>query len=406
MSGQAANKALQGLRIVELAEFVSGPYCSKLLADLGAEVIKIEKPGKGDMARTRGPFPNDVAHPEQSGLYLYLNINKLGITLDLEKEKGREIFLELVKRADILIEDVPVKLKEKMRITYEILEEINPRLIVTSIAPFGQTGPYRDYKAYYLNSYHAGHLGYLTPPESPNLDREPIKAGGFFGEYCCGLSGAVATLAALHGRSHTKKGQHVDVSKQEALIDLDRYLAAFYPNEGQNPSRLPRQSGMGSIFRCKDGYVMVNFIEGYQWQGLMELMGRPDWAEGDRFRETAYRTEHFGEIEQRVGEWMESQPKEKVYHEGQKYGCVTAAVLSTQEICCSEQAKSRGLFATIDHPVVGRLLYPTVPYRFSRTPSSVVRHAPLLGEHNEEIYCDILGYTGKQVDSLKERGII
>lgn len=397
-------RALQGVRVLECAEFVSGPYCSKLLADLGAEVIKIEKPGRGDVARMRGPFPGDRTHLEQSGLFLYLNINKLGITLDVEK--GRDIFFELVKRSDILIEDIPVKFKEKAGITYEILDEINSRLIVTSISPFGQTGPYVHYKASYINTYHIGHLGYLTPSESRNLDREPIKAGGFFGEYCCGLSSAVATLAALYSREHTGKGQHVDVSKQEALIDLERYLAAFYPNEGQNPTRLSKQTGMGGIFRCKNGHVMVNFIEDYQWQGLIKLMGYPEWAEGDRFKERDYRAKYYTEIEQHIGKWMEDQPKEKIYHEGQKYGCVTAPVLSTQEICCSEQAKSRGLFAEIDHPVAGSLIYPTAPYRFSKTPWSALHGAPLLGEHNEEIYCNILGYTRKQVDSLKDKGII
>lgn len=397
-------RALQGIRVLECAEFVSGPYCSKLLADLGAEVIKIEKPGEGDASRMRGPFPNDVAHPERSGLYLYLNTNKLGITLDMEK--GRDIFFELVKISDILIEDIPVKIKEKTEITYEILDEINSRLIMTSILPFGQTGPYVNYKAYYLNTYHIGHLGYLTPSESRDLDREPIKAGGFFGEYCCGLSSAVATLAALYSRENTGKGQHVDVSKQESLIDLERYLAAFHQNEGQNPSRLPRQSGMGSIFKCKNGYVMVNFIEDYQWQGLIKLMDYPGWSEGDRFKERDYRAKYYTEIEQHIGKWMGDQPKEKIYHEGQKYGCVTAPVLSTKEICCSEQAKSRGLFAEVDHPVAGSLIYPTAPYRFSKTPWSALHGAPLLGEHNEEIYCNILGYTREQVASLKDEGII
>jgi len=151
---------------------------------------------------------------------------------------------------------------------------------------------------------------------------------------------------------------------------------------------------------------MVNFIEDYQWQGLIKLLGYPLWAEDDRFKERKSRAEHYPEIKQFLAKWMENQPKEKVYHEGQKCGCVTAAVLSTKEIYLSQQAKSRGLFAGIDHPMAGKLMYPTVPYHFSETPWSARRHAPLLGEHNEEIYCNRLGYTGKQVDDLKKRRII
>ncbi|MBN1613068.1 MAG: CoA transferase, partial [Deltaproteobacteria bacterium] len=187
-----AEKALKGVKVLEFAGFVTGPYCTKLLADLGAGVIKIERPGLGDPARNRGPFPDDQPHPERSGLFLYLNTNKSGVTLDTGSPTGRRLFLEMIRRADILVEDHPPGAMETMGLGYDELEEVNPGLIMTSITPFGQTGPYRDYRAYGLNVAHASGSGYLTPVSPPEGDLGPVKAGGFFDEYCNGLSAAAA----------------------------------------------------------------------------------------------------------------------------------------------------------------------------------------------------------------------
>ena len=172
-----SEKALVGIRVLEYAKLVAGPYCGKLLADLGAEVIKIEEPGEGDDSRRRGPFLNDIPHPEHSALFLYLNTNKLGITLNLESETGIAIFKSLVKDVDILIEDKSPKTIKDMGLQFEILEKINPRLVMTSITPFGQTGPYAEYKAFDLNVSHSGVLGYLPPCRFPDLDKDPSKQG-------------------------------------------------------------------------------------------------------------------------------------------------------------------------------------------------------------------------------------
>ena len=179
------DKALSGIKVLEYAQFVSGPYCTKLMADLGAEVTKIEPP-EGDIARKRGPFPGDIPHHERSGLFLYNNTNKSGITLDLRSVEGRERFKKLVTETDIFIEDTPPGTMSKLGLDFNTLIEINPRLIMTSITPFGQTGPYKDYKAYYLNVSHASALGYLTPviqKVSSRPKREPIREGGLIAEY-------------------------------------------------------------------------------------------------------------------------------------------------------------------------------------------------------------------------------
>ncbi|MFQ5827166.1 MAG: CoA transferase, partial [Dehalococcoidia bacterium] len=193
--------ALSGLRVVEWAQMVAGPYCAKLMADLGAEVIKIEPPARGDEARGRGPFLGDEPHPEKSGLFLYLNTNKLGITLDPGTPTGKRLFGELIKGADILVEDKALQKLKELGLDYGSLREINPQLIVTSITPFGHSGPYRNYRAYPLNVFHSGGEGYMTPfaplndPLSPG--RPPLKVGKYAGEYVAGISAAGATMVAL-----------------------------------------------------------------------------------------------------------------------------------------------------------------------------------------------------------------
>ena len=191
-----SEQALSHLKVVELCNLVSGPYCTKLMADLGAEVVKIEPPRIGDEARTKGPFIEDTVNPELSGLFLHLNSSKLGITLDVTTATGRKILEKLLVQADIFVEDTPPGIAEGQGLTYEYVEALNPCLVMTSITPFGKTGPYRDYKAYELNSHHAGGEGFLLPIHSIEPDREPVKAGGIVGDSICGLTACLATLTA------------------------------------------------------------------------------------------------------------------------------------------------------------------------------------------------------------------
>lgn len=401
-----SKKALAGTKILEYAKFVSGPYCAKLLADLGAEVIKIEEPGSGDEARRREPFLNDIPHPERSGLFLYLNTNKLGITLNPEYPSGRDIFIKLVKDADILISDKSAKALKELGLEYDRLSQINPRLIMISITPFGHTGPYSNYKAYHLNSYHSGVLGYITPRNSPNLDREPVKIGGLVGEYACGLSSAIATLAALYYQRITGLGQHIDASKQETLISLQRAYAAFFPNVGVNPSRQAETRAMGGLMQCKDGYVSVSFFEDHQWTALVKLIGNPDWAQDEKYRDMGSRIAYYGQIEDSILQWMMQHTRAEITERAQALSIPSGPVLSVEEVVNSEQAKARQLFAEIEHPQAGRFKYPTAPYLFSETPWAVERPAPLLGEHDEEIYCRRLGYTKQDLIRMSQAGII
>ena len=395
--------ALEGVKVLEYARMVSGPYCAKLLADLGAEVVKIEQPSLGDPARQKGPFPGDLPHPEKSGLFLYLNTNKLGITLDVHTEEGRKVFRELAQWADILIEDSPPGRMGELGLNYESLSALNPRLIVTSITPYGQTGPYRDRKSYHLNLYHAsGHSAfvYITPSEA---EGPPLAAGGLVGDYDAGLTAAVATLGALFWRLHTREGQHVDISELEALVGLERVEVNHFANN-PGPRRWPGM--IGGLMPCKDGYVVITAAQDHQWWALVELMGNPAWAQEEECKNEFTRSRHRDEIQPRILEWMSRHTREEIYHQGQSLNVPVGPVWTAEEIAGWEQARQRGFFVELDHAEVGRLTYPSAAYCLSRTPWRGERAAPLLGQHNEQVYCGRLGYSREELARLAAEGVV
>ncbi|MFC2035146.1 CaiB/BaiF CoA transferase family protein [Chloroflexota bacterium] len=403
-----SEKALDGVKVVEYCSSISGPYCTKLLADLGAEVIKIEPPVLGDEARMKGPFYHDIPDPNLSGLFLYLNTNKLGITLNFNSITGRDIFKQLIANADIFVEDkLPGNMKG-LGLGYDILKEINPRLIMTSITPFGQTGPYRNYKAYYLNTFNAGGQGYLVRSRDREQHPGPVKLGGYLGEYDAGLSASVATLGALYWQGINHLGQWLDISKQEAVVALERVVLGLYPNDGVQPPTMSQEVSrrMVGLIMCKDGYVVLVMPEERQWTSLVELMGNPEWAKDEKYKDQFSRAQYADEIDPYISEWMMVHTKDEIYRRGQALGVPIAPVKTAQDIVESEQLEERGFFHEIDHAIAGRIKYPGAPYIFSRTPLKLERPAPLLGEHNEFIYCDRLGYNTQELAEMTRSGVL
>ena len=401
------DQALSHLKVVELCNLVSGPYCTKLMADLGAEVIKIEPPRTGDESRNKGPFVDDRPNSELSGLFLHLNTNKLGITLDINTDTGRGILKELIKQADIFIEDNPPVFMEERELTYKDIESINPRLIMTSITPFGQNGPYRDYTAYELNSHHAGGEGFLLPLHSHEPFREPVKAGGIVGDCICGLSASLATLTATFAAAVTGIGQYIDVSKQDVLMSLVQNHVCTYANLGEVHDRLRRGFLTILPMACQDGYIMMTLVTDREWQNLVECMGNPQWAQDEKFASWAGR--HWWaetEINPRIREWVLQYKKDELFSKLQAGGVAAVPVTTSEDLAKSAQLKERGFFAEIDHPEAGRLLYPTVSHQFSETPWRGEHAAPLLGQHNELVYCERLGYKRRELAELSAAGII
>ena len=410
-TGNSSPKPLDGFKALEWTDFVAGPFCTKLLAALGAEVIKVEEPGAGDIARRRGPFLRDIPHPERSALFLFLNTDKKGVTLNLKSAAGREIFKKLVKEVDVLVVEQPPALVEELGLGYQSLSEINPRLIMSSITPFGQAGPYRDYKSYYLNNFHAGGSGYVTPfdPQNPRRDREPLILGGFFGEYHGGLNAALAIMAALYTRMMMGVGQHIDISKQETLLNAQRPDMARYLHEGNPvtrsgsniPGGLRRSSG---IMPCRDGYLNMHINEN-QVPIVFEMMGNSELAKDERFTPENLPA-HRPEFDALVQEWIKDHTRDEIWHAAQQRGIPIAAIYSVGEAAHSEHLQDRGFFGELDHPAAGRLRYPAIPFKLSKTPLKFQRAAPLLGEHNEEIYCRWLGYSQEDLAAMRRTGVI
>ncbi len=400
-------RALEGVKILEYSSLVSGPYCTKTMADLGAEVIKIEPPVDGDLARRMPPFPGDKPHPEKSGLFLYLNTNKQGITLDPETPEGNQIFLELVKTADILVEDHPPGDMEQMGLGYKDLRAINKGLIVMSITPFGLTGPYREYKGRALNMSHASGQAYLLPLLSPHTDRPPVKVGGHTSDYDPGLVAVVAVLAALYWKGISGRGQQIDMSKQEALISMQRVESVTYANDEVVMTRTGNKTRMpGGVLPCKDGHIVVITPEEHQWNALMTLIGNPEWSKEPWCRDREARAQHADAINKLLIEWTTQHTKEEIFCKGQALSCPVSPTRSAADLMNSEQLKVRGFFAEVTHPFLGPLKMPTSASRFAESPWRFERPAPLLGESNEEIYGERLGYKKEELEILKTNGVI
>lgn len=401
-----AEGPLSGVKIIEYCSFVAGPYCSKLFADLGAEVIKIEKP-EGDEARKRGPYLHDSPAPELSGLFLYLNTNKIGITLNLNSTTGRDIFKELITKADILVEDRPPGELEQLGLNYDVLKSLNSSLIMASITPFGQDGPYRDFKAYYLNTYHSSGAGYVLPAASPNAEREPIKGGGYIGECDVGVSAAVGIMGALLWREAGGTGQYIDISKQEQQMALERVNIARFYELGKSPTRYEINRVRDTLLRCRDGgYVMVVLHPEKQWNGLAEALGNPEWINDEKYNTQKAREANFNDLKIQLRKEASKYDTQDLFHKVQAQGTACAPVCSAEEVYESPQTQARGFTVEIDHPVAGRLIYPGLPYQLSSSAPCNNQGAPLLGQHNEEIYCNRLGYTKRDLIKLREAGDI
>ena len=402
MTGIGSKKMLQGLTVIEVGRLVAAPYCAKLVAELGVDVIKIEPPGIGDPARRRNPFPGDRPDPEQSGLFLYLNTCKRGITLDLETEGGRGLFHELLSEADVLIHDHAPADLERLGLDAEMLSKEFPRLVHTSITPFGCSGPYRDFRSHHLNIYHSSPHTTFSSTIGSAAKRAPAKAGRYLAEYDAGLSAAVGTLAAALEAGVTGRGQHIEVSKQEALLCIERVDIGGQINQPKPP---PWRGSVAGLLRAKDGYVMVTPVQDHQWQGLVRCMGDPEWCRADWCQTEAGRQENRDEIRVHLEAWAAELTRDEIYHRLQAEGTPAGPVRNVAEVLEWEQAKARSAFVEIDHPEAGRHIYPAPPYRFSGE-GWVGGPAPRLGEHNEEMYCGKLGYSLADLAFLTAAGVI
>ena len=394
--------ALDGVKVLDLTHHIAGPYCTKLLADFGAEVIKIERPAEGDPARRMGPFVGDEQHPEKSLLFLYLNTSKLSVTLDLKSDASKDIIVKLAAQSDILVENFRPGVLASLGLDYEILSRSNPGLVMASISNFGQTGPYRDYQATEIVEYALGGLGYVFGSDR----REPLKHALNQAQFKAGVNAAGATSIALYHQRLTGRGQWVDVSIQECIaaglrdtIDLYTYTGGIRGRQPAHSAEIPR-----TPFQTRDGYVVPVTLGGVDWDTVAEFVGRPELRE-EKFSTPEGRLENAAELNAIVSEAFARRDKFEVFDAShQRRGFIYGVVQSPEDVVANPQYLHRGFFADVEHPVAGKAAYPGAPFKMSGTPWRARSAAPTLGQHNQEVLGDRLGLTPPEIQELQAAG--
>ena len=393
---------LQGIRVLDLGTEVSGPFCAKLLADYGADVIKVEMPGQGDPARRMGPFVEDDPHPDKSIPFLYINANKRGVTLDPRSDSGRELLDVLTQTVDVVVENYPPSEAESCGLTYDALSRNNPGLVVTSITAFGQTGPYRDYSATDIVTWAMSGLMYHVG----DSDREPLRNALSQSLYVAGANAAVATLAALLQRMATGRGQHVDVSAVECLATHLVQPVPYYSFMGAVKGRRPvRGSGFDELMPARDGYVVPSVQGSQPWSTIAGVIGS-EALQDQRFASGAGRIEHGEELKELLIEALSDWDRKPLFEASGENRLVFGMAQDAGDLFNCPHLRERDFFIEVDHPMAGTAEYAGMGARLSESEFKVHRPAPLLGQHNHEIYVEELGYTPSQMVLLRSAGVI
>ncbi len=393
--------ALAGIRVLDLSRVLAGPFCTMLLADYGAEVIKVEAPGRGDDTRHWGP----PWAGGESAYFLAVNRNKRSLTLNLKHEEGRRILRELVARSDVLIENFKVGTTRRLGLDYESLRPLNPGLIYCSITGYGQTGPYRDRPGYDFVIQAEGGIMSITGP----AEGEPHKVGVAIVDITAGLFAATAILAALHHRERTGEGQYIDVALLDAQVAWLANVAQNYLVSGETPRRYGNAHPNivpYEVFPTADGYIAVGIGNDRQYRRFCQVAGRMDLWEDERFQTNPGRVEHREELVPRLQALFRTRPTAawlELLHEAK---IPAGPINDVAQVLNDPHVLARGMVQTVDHPTAGtiRLVGPVA--KLSATPAAIRRPPPLLGQHTEEILTGLLGYDEKAVAHLRAEGVI
>ncbi len=403
--------ALSNIKVLDFTQYIAGPYCTKLLADYGADVIKVERPRTGDGARRLGPFPKDEPHPEKSGTFLHLNTNKRSVTLDLKTAQGQRIARDLASEADAVVESFRPGAMHRFGLGYEALSESNPALTFTSLSNFGQTGPYRDWRGSEIIFYGMGGELYSTGV----AEKEPLKLGETVGLYQSGAMAAFATLGAVLGSKSEGVGQHVDISLMEVQAgSIDRRMSMLlaYQYNGEITGRTPLGEATGSggypsgVYPCEDGFFQITG-GGKYFERVRDMLGSPEELAGDEWLMPAAQAneEMEGLFEALFYPWLLDRTKQEAWTQAQASRVLCGPLNTMGDYLRDEFFRKRGAFAEVDHPVAGSLTYPGRPFMMEASPWSIRRPAPLLGEHTEEVLGE-LGMSGAEIESLRRDKVI
>lgn len=392
---------LDDLKVLDLSQGLAGPICAKILADFGADVIKVEPPA-GDTARSMPPYFGNDPHPEKSLVFLLANLNKRGVTLDLDDPDARELLRRMARTSDVIVESYAPGYLASLDLDYAALSKDNPALIMISLTPFGQTGPYSAYQSEEIVTYALS--GIMSV--SGTADREPLKHGGMQSQYEGGLSGAVAALAALYARDVLGEGQHVDVSLQDVVASTLIIHQPFYSWAGAvQGRRRPGGSSYGQVQPCKDGYFIWQTGGGAEWNDIAEFFGVEELKE-ERFSTLAGRTVHGEDLDRMVCEAAKDRDMQELFRTAaEKYHMLFGIVQEPEDLARCAHLDARGFFQVVDHPVIGRI---KVPFRlWTMSEGAVVyrRPAPLLGQHNAEVFGGMLGRDAEGPGRVSAKGV-
>ncbi|TNH05078.1 CoA transferase [Testudinibacter sp. TR-2022] len=392
--------ALEGLRILDLSRVLAGPFCSMMLADMGAEVIKIEQPGIGDDSRQFAPMKSG-----ESSYYMNLNRNKKGITLNL-KGKGRDIFLEMVKQADIVLENYRPGTMEKLGLGYEALKTVNPRIIYGAISGFGHTGRNKMRPGYDIIAQATG--GLMSTTGWPG--GEPTRSGTAMGDVLAGLSLAIGLLAAVNHQTRTGQGQKVDIALVDSVVASMEIINQIYLVEGRLPERIGNRYESCypyDSFAAKDGWLVIGAANDKLWHLVCKVIGREDLIQNPRYKTNPDRVKNHAEIKPLVEAWTKQYPAEDVINAMLAAGVPAAPINTIDQIVNDPHiAQDRQMFVDVMHPLAGKTTLTGSHLKFSLTQTGIRTAAPLLGEHNTDIYQALLGYTPEVLSELKDSGVI
>ena len=383
---------LTGVRVVDFSHHVAGPYCTKLLAEFGADVIKVERPDGGDPARMMPPFYHDIPDPDGSLLFLHLNTSKRSLALDLKSAAGLQVAKDLVAKADIVVENFSPGTMDRLGLGYDVMRELNPAVVVVSISNFGQTGPYRDFRISEIVAYAMGG----SMQSSGHAKKEPLKLAGNSVQYHCGSVAAFGAMAALTGAELTGQGDHIDCSLYETQMGSRDRRAIYLTNyqyTGEPSKRVDTVLSMGGGVRpTSDGYIMIAG-GGKRLPNLLRMIGREDLIEARKASATPKELDpaFVEDVEHSLLEWSLARTKAEALAESQKHHIVGGVVNTIADLFTDPHFVERDPWYVIDHPTTGPQTYPGAPFRLSKSEQPTPRPAPRLGEHNREILEELTG---------------
>lgn len=393
---------LEGIKILDLSWILSGPFCTMVLADMGAEVIKVERPEWGDLGRGNGPFISG-----ESSYFLSINRGKKSLTLDLQKEKGKQVFLKLVRQADAVVENFTPGTMERLGLDYPVLSGVNSRIILASISGFGQSGPNKDKPALDVIVQAMG--GVMSITGEPG--RPPVRPGVSYGDIIAGLYCVIAILGVLQERSRSGKGQAIDISMLDCQVAVLENAFARYFATGEVPGPLGTRHPVFTpfqAFRSKDGYVVVALVGGVsnQWPLFCAIAGLIELIDDPRFQDGWSRTQHYAELQPVLAKAMRKKTTQEWLNELSAVGIPCGPLNNIARVAGDPQVLHRGMITEVNHPRLGKVRMVNTPVKLSRTPARVEKSAPDLGQDTRAILKEWLGFTDKDVDSLVKVGVI